>query len=300
MRSDEIWLKLNCKTLCFRNRFHRAGNNADSLEKFALLDISVILNIVSPVTIVIAFLDVQCEQIITRKFLSPDDSKLVWCLSERLVVKLFLYERLFLAMIIKNKSVEEFKEDPYLATVLNCIFWILYGMPFVHPDSTLVVTINSVGLVLELIYLTIFFIYTPKKGRKKVMLCLLLEVMFTAVVATGVLLGLKAFTKMVSRLWRHLPYLQHHHKKVITTKSVKYMPFTLSLAGFLNACIWTAYALIKFDIYILISNGLGSLFGAAQLILYACYFRSQPAEVADGDVTKTSRHEIQLSRSNIV
>ncbi|KAK4750543.1 hypothetical protein SAY87_004025 [Trapa incisa] len=210
--------------------------------------------------------------------------------------------------IIKNKSVEEFKEDPYLATVLNCIFWILYGMPFVHPDSTLVVTINSVGLVLELIYLTIFFIYAPKKGRKKVMLCLLLEVIFTAVVATGVLLGLKTFTKrslafgVICDVFNIIMYASPLTvmKKVITTKSVKYMPFTLSLAGFLNACIWTAYALIKFDIYILISNGLGSLFGAAQLILYACYFRSQPAEVADEDVKKTSRPEIQLSRSNIV
>jgi uncharacterized protein with PQ loop repeat len=49
--------------------------------------------------------------------------------------------------IIKKKDVEEFKPDPYLATVLNCAFWVFYGMPFVHPNSLLVVTINGVGLV---------------------------------------------------------------------------------------------------------------------------------------------------------
>ena len=38
--------------------------------------------------------------------------------------------------------------------------------------------------------------------------------------------------------------------KVIRTKSVEYMPFFLSLVNFLNGCCWTAYALIKFDIYI--------------------------------------------------
>lgn len=56
---------------------------------------------------------------------------------------------------------------PYVATVLNCLFWVFYGMPFVHPDSLLVVTINSVGLVLELIYLAIFYIYAAeqKNGR---------------------------------------------------------------------------------------------------------------------------------------
>lgn len=60
---------------------------------------------------------------------------------------------------------EEFKPDPYLATVLNCLLWIFYGLPFIHPDSLLVVTINSIGLALELIYLTIFFVYAKNNGR---------------------------------------------------------------------------------------------------------------------------------------
>lgn len=75
--------------------------------------------------------------------------------------------------IIKKKDVEEFKLDPYIATVLNCLFWIFYGMPFVHPDSILVVTINSVGLVLELIYVSIFFIYARNKGRVRNYACIL-------------------------------------------------------------------------------------------------------------------------------
>ena len=30
--------------------------------------------------------------------------------------------------IIKNKDVEEFKSDPYLATLLNCMLWVFYGI----------------------------------------------------------------------------------------------------------------------------------------------------------------------------
>lgn len=60
---------------------------------------------------------------------------------------------------------EEFKPDPYIATVLNCLFWVFYGMPFVHPDSVLVITINGIGLILELTYLSIFFVYATNKGR---------------------------------------------------------------------------------------------------------------------------------------
>lgn len=49
--------------------------------------------------------------------------------------------------------------------MLNCLFWVFYGLPVVHPDSTLVITINGIGLALELIYLTIFFAYTGKRNR---------------------------------------------------------------------------------------------------------------------------------------
>jgi hypothetical protein len=51
--------------------------------------------------------------------------------------------------ITKKKDVEEFKTDPYLATVLNCAFWVFYG----------------IGLVFEFVYLTIFIVYAKKAGR---------------------------------------------------------------------------------------------------------------------------------------
>lgn len=67
--------------------------------------------------------------------------------------------------IVKKKTVGEFKPDPYLATVLNCMMWVLYGLPFVRPDSLLVITINGGGLVIELIYVTIFFVYADSLKR---------------------------------------------------------------------------------------------------------------------------------------
>ena len=42
-------------------------------------------------------------------------------------------------------------------------------------------------------------------------------------------------------------------KMVIQTKSVEYMPLFLSLASLVNGICWTAYALIKFDLYITVS-----------------------------------------------
>jgi len=50
--------------------------------------------------------------------------------------------------ILKNKLVGEYDVDPYFATILNCSFWLIYGLPFVHPDSILVLITNSIGIAL--------------------------------------------------------------------------------------------------------------------------------------------------------
>ena len=49
-------------------------------------------------------------------------------------------------------------------------------------------------------------------------------------------------------------------KLVIQTKSVKYMPFTLSFVSFINGVCWTTYALIKFDIYVTVNKNQPPLF----------------------------------------
>lgn len=75
---------------------------------------------------------------------------------------------------MKSKSVQAFKPDPYVVTILNCAMWVFYGMPFVHPDSLLVVTINGAGLIIEAVYIVIFFIYSKSKQRVKYVVCTIL------------------------------------------------------------------------------------------------------------------------------
>ncbi|XP_050902978.1 bidirectional sugar transporter SWEET5 [Lathyrus oleraceus] len=183
--------------------------------------------------------------------------------------------------IIKKKDVEEFKSDPYLATLMNCAFWVFYGMPFVHPNSTLLVTINGVGFVFEVVYVTIFYIYATSKGRKKILIVLLGEIIFLVVVVLITMFALHGSAKrslvvgIICDIFNIMMYTSPLTimAKVIKTKSVKYMPFWLSLANFLNGLAWTTYALLPpFDIYVLISNGIGAVSGLVQLILYACYY----------------------------
>nr|QHT64206.1 sugar efflux transporter 4 [Litchi chinensis] len=199
--------------------------------------------------------------------------------------------------IYKNKAVEGFKPDPYLASIMNCMLWVFYGLPFVTPDSVLVVTINTVGLALEIAYITIFFIYAQRKGRVKVIIWILTELVFMGIVVTCTLLIFHTHKKrslvvgILCIIFGGLMYTSPLTimRKVIRTKSVKYMPFYLSLTTFLNGLIWVTYALIRFDLFIVIGNGLGALSGAVQLVLYAWYFKSTPKH----DEEKPT--EVQLS-----
>lgn len=101
------------------------------------------------------------------------------------------FDRLFFRptfrTILKKKAVEQYSPVPYLATLMNCMLWCFYGLPIVHPNSFLVITINGTGLVLETIYLSIFLIYSDAKQRVKIALIIFGELAFVAVVAAVVL-----------------------------------------------------------------------------------------------------------------
>ncbi|CAM0884864.1 unnamed protein product [Alopecurus aequalis] len=197
---------------------------------------------------------------------------------------LFLSPAPTLWKIFKKKDVEEFSPDPYLAALFNCMLWVFYGLPIVHPNSTLVITINGVGLVIEAIYLITFFVHAPGRKRLRVLGVLAAEVVLMVGLVLGVLLGAHTHERrsmivgIVCVIANTVMYASPLTVmfKVIRTKSVEYMPLFLSIVGLFNGICWTAYALIKFDLYITIPNALGVLFSIMQLILYGCYYKSTP------------------------
>ncbi|KAL2902790.1 Bidirectional sugar transporter SWEET7 [Bienertia sinuspersici] len=168
------------------------------------------------------------------------------------------------------------------------MIWVVYGLPFVHPNSILVVTINGAGFFIELIYLILFVIYSDKKKRLKIVLISIVEIIIVGVM-TALVLSFAHTTKlrssivgMIAIVCNVMMYASPLSvmKMVITTKSVEYMPLSLSVASFANGIAWTIYALHPFDPYIAAPNGLGTLFALIQLILYATYYKSTKEQMA--------------------
>ncbi|KAK7399081.1 hypothetical protein VNO78_10256 [Psophocarpus tetragonolobus] len=206
--------------------------------------------------------------------------------------------------ICKKKSVQQFSPAPYLAALANCMVWTLYGLPMVHPHSTLVVTINGSGCVIQLIFVTLFLIYSNGKKRLKVVMWLLLEFVFVSVLTFITLTKVHTVKKRSSIvgitciLFNIMMYASPLTiiKLVIMTKSIEYMPFYISVASFGNGVAWTAYALLPFDLFITIPNGLGTLFAVAQLILYATYYKSTQRQITARNAKVIVDGEVNLSQ----
>ncbi|KAK1390324.1 Bidirectional sugar transporter SWEET [Heracleum sosnowskyi] len=205
--------------------------------------------------------------------------------------------------IVKNKAVEGFKPDPYLAAIINCLFWVLYGTPFVHPGNILVVTINGVGFVIELVYLLIFLLYSNDNKQRKYVGGIILLEFVVFILVSGLVLGIvpsiskrSTIIGIICILFNILMYGSPLTviRKVMRTKSVEFMPFWLSATGTLNGACWLVYGLLRFDINLVIPNGLGFFFGLVQLVIYAWFYEKTPS----GD-KKQAKLEVQLPE-NIV
>ncbi|XP_022634515.1 bidirectional sugar transporter SWEET2 isoform X2 [Vigna radiata var. radiata] len=173
---------------------------------------------------------------------------------------------------------------PYVYSLLNCLICLWYGTPLISPDNLLVTTVNTIGGVFQLVYITIFLIYA-EKARKVRMLGLLLAVLgIFVIILVGSLqiddramrrmfVGLLSCASLISMFASPLFII----KLVIRTKSVEFMPFYLSLSTFLMSISFFLYGLVSDDTFIYVPNGIGTVLGIVQLILYF-YYKSSSTE----------------------
>ncbi|KAL0744210.1 hypothetical protein Bca4012_085723 [Brassica carinata] len=167
--------------------------------------------------------------------------------------------------------------------VMKCNLWVLYGLPLVQKDSILVTTSNGVGLVIEVIYLVVFFIYCDKDLELERMqvtgACLIAEISFLFFFYGHTLLVLEnvsARRKLIGVVCTVYTIIMHGllalHTKVDEEQCrCMDLPFWFSFANFINAGVWIAYSVIyKIDIYVLVVNVVGALACAIHLIILCC------------------------------
>ncbi|XP_011069431.1 bidirectional sugar transporter NEC1-like, partial [Sesamum indicum] len=207
--------------------------------------------------------------------------------------------------IWKKKSSEGFQSIPYSVAFLSASLLLYYA--FLKTNAYMIVSINGIGCVIEMIYLLIYITYAPKKAR---MFTIKLVVLFNfGGMGLVMLVSLLAYkgSKRVSLVgWACAIFNLAVFaaplsimRRVIRTKSVEFMPFTLSFFLTLCATMWFFYGFFVKDYYIALPNVLGFLFGIAQMILYFIY-KNAKKEVESKNVELETSKDVELETSKDV
>ncbi|KAL0682271.1 hypothetical protein Bca4012_049118 [Brassica carinata] len=143
--------------------------------------------------------------------------------------------------VFKKKSTEEFSCFPYVMTLLNCLIYTWYGLPIVSHlwENLPLVTINGVGILLESLFIFIYFCYSSPKEKVKV------GVIFVPVVV--ILFGLAVISAVV--------FDEHRHRK--------------SFVGSFG--LVASISMYGSPLVVMSPNMVGTPLGILQLILYFKY-----------------------------
>ncbi|KAK3428160.1 hypothetical protein EUGRSUZ_F04269 [Eucalyptus grandis] len=197
---------------------------------------------------------------------------------------LFLAPIMTFKRIIRSQSTEQFSGVPYVISLLNCLFYTWYGLPFMSSDNLLISIVSGIGVKerakiighcsLALILFITFAFVSPfaLHGKTRKLLC-------------GITLDISSTIMYASPL-----------SVMMSVIKMKFMPFSLLLFTFLCGIFRLTYGLLSRDLFLIVPNGLGTGLGAAQLILYAIYCKNRSHmaneitdEFAETDLEKTDQ-----------
>eukprot|EP00039_Didymoeca_costata_P031160 m.33459 g.33459 ORF g.33459 m.33459 type:complete len:290 (+) comp8543_c0_seq3:118-987(+) len=176
--------------------------------------------------------------------------------------------------ISRHKSAAGIPFVPWLAQIVNCLLWMRYGD---LTENGTILSVNIIGFVLDLFYLTIVWMYTSDKATliKPYLLtgtislvCLgyiqyLRENESVAVFYAGIMACVGSIIMFASPLVTVM--------EVIRLRSTEPMMFSQSLLFFLCSASWAGFGLAVGDMFVQVPNFIGAVFAALQLFLFAVF-----------------------------
>mgnify|MGYP000001560138 CR=1 FL=1 len=185
--------------------------------------------------------------------------------------------------LYKNKDTNKIPYFLFIFTILNCEFWALYGMKI---NAWPIWLCNSVGIVTNHIFLTMFFIYLDITTNRKIAYIATLYVSFVLSFSVVYIFvdnfKLIGFIAMIMNILMYAAPLQKL-LEVIKKKDSSFIPIWVSLTLVLSSSIWIAYGYFKDrDLYIVIPNSIGLTICLVQVILYFL-FRKEKKNTANSD-----------------
>ncbi|XP_066379275.1 bidirectional sugar transporter SWEET11-like [Miscanthus floridulus] len=186
--------------------------------------------------------------------------------------------------VYRKKSTGGFSSVPYVVALFSSVLWIFYAL--VKTNSRPLLTINAFGCGVEAAYIVFYLAYAPRNEKLRTLAYFfLLDVAAFALVVVVTLFVVREphrvkFLGSVCLAFSMAVFVAPLSiiVKVVKTKSVEFLPISLSFCLTLSAVAWFCYGLFTKDPFVMYPNVGGFFFSCVQMGLYFWYRKPRPAK----------------------
>lgn len=193
--------------------------------------------------------------------------------------------------IYRRKATGEVAILPVVVLFANSVMWTAYGA----LDGSIfpVCVVNAFGVVTTVSFSLIFYAFAarPRRGVLKLyvtaMLLLCVPILYIILSkasaipqSSDTVVKVMGYASVAVNICMYASPLGTM-RKVVRTRSVASLPIWMSVVSLSNGALWTAYAILEGDMFILVPNATGVLLTSAQVVLFLMYRNATPLVDAD-------------------
>ncbi|XP_071740081.1 bidirectional sugar transporter N3-like [Rutidosis leptorrhynchoides] len=201
--------------------------------------------------------------------------------------------------ICKRKSTMGFQSLPYVVSLFSALLWLFYAF-IKGSDTFLLISINTLGTIIESIYIIIFLVYATPDAKKKTFMTLFVAMVLCLAISLITLLLVNPHKQVLVVGWICVGISVAVFAaplaivvQVVRTKSVEFMPLSLSFFLTLSAIMWFLYGFSIKDRRVMVPNILGFILGVLQMVLYGYYRNASIQQEKDPKAKK--QHVVNIS-----
>ncbi|GAV07669.1 hypothetical protein RvY_17483 [Ramazzottius varieornatus] len=173
--------------------------------------------------------------------------------------------------IVRNGTTGELSGLPFVAALFSCAMWTHYGV--LKGDTPLTV-VNVIGLLLQVVYIIVFWKYSASKNHINQQTASSLGAVLLIIIATRMLTENKEEAVLYQGLiccvatcfFCAAPLATLAH--VLRTRNTETLPFIWILMTFLVCSEWLLYGYLIQDVFVQFPNFVGMLLSGIQLSLF--------------------------------
>ena len=230
-----------------------------------------------------------------------DLSTTIGFLGNIMAIVFFLSPIYLMIELFKNKETKKIPYLLFIGTILNCLYWVIYGL---QSQIWAVYVCNGIGLVLNTVYLCIFLFFLEELQLFLKYILSIMVVLFSVLNISIFMLfnPNKSIAGTIAMVFNIIMFIATLQKisEVFIYKDNSYIPFPTILSCILSSFLWLLFGVLQnLNWYIIIPNFIGVSLGVFQLVLWFIFNNSDEKKNLIKDEKNIDENSVDEKKSLI-